>query len=127
MYRKQFKTIKIGDKGYKISYSFDGTGLHIMKGIVHEIEVYKDSYGKQKHSFTLRSELPCTDDHINYMDSFGYNYVTIKDKCYPLSWGCRLYSSKESCKSFFAKDKKELSKIKSKIKKMAIKFATEGF
>ena len=124
---KEFRGVKIGDKGYKISYAFNGQGLHIMEGIVHNITDFGKIIDKVDHSITLRSEFPCDEEHRVYMDSFGYNYVEIDRKIYPLSFGCYLYSEDNSTCSFFARNKQELEEIKEKVKKRAIKFATQGF
>ncbi|GAH46295.1 unnamed protein product [marine sediment metagenome] len=61
------------------------------------------------------------------MESEGYDYIMIDEKCYPLSWGCCIYSDEISLCSFYAKDKEELGFIKAKLKEKAIDFATKDF
>lgn len=123
----KFRGIKIGDKGYKISYNFAHSELHIFEGIVHEIYNYEEPVNQKYHSIILRSEVPCNEDHKLYMDSEGFDYIMLKGKCYPLSFDCCLYSDEISTCSFYAKDKKELEFIKAKLKEKAIDFATKSF
>ncbi len=124
---KEFRNVKIGDKGYKISYNFAHSVLHVFEGVVHEIYTYREPIEHKDHSIVLRAEIPCNENHKEYMDSEGYDYIMIDGKCYPLSWGCCLYSDKISTCSFYAKDKKELEEIKTKLKEKAIDFATKDF
>lgn len=123
----EFRDIKIGDYGYKISYDFAHSELRVFEGIVYEIYVYEEPIENKDHSIILRSRVPCNEDHKEYMDSEGFDYIMLDGKCYPLSWDCYLYSDKISQCSFYAKDKKELAFIKAKLKEKAIKFATRSF
>lgn len=123
----EFRNVKMGDKGYKISYNFAHSELHIFEGVVHEIYAYEEPINNKDHSITLRAEIPCDDYHKEYMDSEGYDYVMLDGKCYPLSWDCCLYSDKITTCSFYAKDKEELKIIKTKLKEKAIDFATKDF
>ena len=122
----EFRGVKVGDRGYKISYAFNGQGLHIFQGIVHEIEDFGKIIYNSDHSITLRSELPCGDEYRLYMESFGYPFEIIDDKCYPLSFGCSLYSKGNTTVSYFARDEKELKQLKRIIRRIAVKFATKG-
>jgi len=123
----EFRGIKIGDKGYKISYNFAHSALHIFEGIVHEIYNYNEEIEHKDHSIILRSRVPCDEGHKLYMDSEGFDYIMLNGKCYPLSFGCCLYSDEISTCSFYAKDKKELGFIKAKLKEKAIDFVTKDF
>lgn len=123
----EFRNVKIGDKGYKISYNFAHSELRVFEGIVHEICVLKEPIEHKDHAIILRSEIPCSEDHKEYMDSEGYDYVIIDGKCYPLSWDCYLYSEKITQCSYYAKDKKELASLKAKLKEKAIEYATADF
>lgn len=124
---KEFRGVKIGDKGYKIDYNYVTCSLGVFEGIVHEIVKFENFIYDSDHAIILRSAIPCDKGHKLYMDEEGFDYVMIDGKCYPLSFGCSLYSEKNPPNSTYVKDKKELEFIKAKLKKKAIEFATKDF
>jgi len=123
----EFRGVKVGDAGFKISYSFNGGGLHIFEGIVYEITDLGEKLYSSDHSIVLRSKAPCNSDHKEYMDSFGYPYVEVDGECFPLSFGCCLYSDDNSNCSFFARDRAELERIKGLLKTRVVDHYTEDF